>query len=959
MTMISDDGANQVLSQLTECGYLGDHDIRMQGDDDCGQDDSFETYQNWQNDTSRSSRVSEWQLIPTQANENASRHYFTPKGFIREIFRRLRQKERTGRESLSDLCRECQVDSGRIFSTTSVSRSEGGPLSSSLWNHLVEDAKASSITILGNIESGTIQGVELVSLKYWETSFEKVASIVDEQKSVSVSEIMNLYSLSRDVTLNHLLVYVGKSDRSKNINNGLRLMDDSKLLVSESYCRSLQIRVLEHFARLKEPTQINDVCQEQGWDRNQVLQWLKTRLEDQRHANGDKIDGNVTTQHELEDFKTSDVLLEGEIHIDAAMSGQTAMYLPISYRERQRQEILEFVNSNGYITLERALKNYRKGFPAAQISIIVQEAFPDIIVLNDGDTFISDSILQQVKVEVDDYLLSASTCELLDLQEYLPAELIQSPTTMLSVFKCIGFNSPSDGIVVVGNDRTIVVSYKVVQHLKAEHLSPHIQEYAKNRAKQLFQIEITSDNNDDEEEEDTERSKSGRKSRKSARSKRCNKSSKKKNKISKSDVSGDIVSLSIIVSSIIDACPIFQEDSLSLDESEQKNLKWEDDDDNGCNSNLAAQFCRKAFYSEILFEQCKSAVDTELRRLQSEKKSKAKRHLKDANSKRSVESAFQDAFIVLCHLIQAQSKAIVSFANTAEDCIDEQSLEKMKDEFLQGPCADLTSRITQHCLFQEESEEDLFTFAHPTQQKQDDSICNTGNANKEMPLHCTDVTITARRYPQSYLSCPPPREPLPILRESFSGNTGIVLSRMWILCGGECYRGGVRTIEDDEEGVISKSVHVRPGNMDAFLSYAEENCLTLCGLPYKKLDKKNEKKILFSRKQQLIALLDKTEEATDVLEYTIMILFQQIKNILVCGSMLRGPILGILLKERKIPPSVALAMRLLNEMILQDNDQTVDQKLVLLVKECGIVRDISKYDTTPLEAFLVDYQSGI
>ena len=144
--------------------------------------------------------------------------------------------------------------------------------------------------------------------------------------------------------------------------------------------------------------------------------------------------------------------------------------------------------------------------------------------------------------------------------------------------------------------------------------------------------------------------------------------------------------------------------------------------------------------------------------------------------------------------------------------------------------------------------------------------------------------------------------------------------------------------------------------MDGFLSYAEENCLTLCGLPYKKLDKKVEKSLLFSRKQQLNGLLASTDATTDptkVLEYTIMILFQQVRSLIVTGSLLRGPILEALSKERKIPSSVAAALKLLNEMIENDSG-SIDQTLVSLVKECGLVRDINKHDTTALESFLAD-----
>ena len=121
----------------------------------------------------------------------------------------------------------------------------------------------------------------------------------------------------------------------------------------------------------------------------------------------------------------------------------------------------------------------------------------------------------------------------------------------------------------------------------------------------------------------------------------------------------------------------------------------------------------------------------------------------------------------------------------------------------------------------------------------------------------------------------------------------------------------------------------------------------------KKLDKKAEKSLLFSRKQQIQGLLASNEVAADpisVLEYTVMILFQQVRSLVVSGSMLRGPIIEALSRERKIPSSVATALRILNEMITDNG--VVDEELVFLVKECGLVRDISKHDTTPIELFL-------
>ena len=82
-----------------------------------------------------------------------------------------------------------------------------------------------------------------------------------------------------------------------------------------------------------------------------------------------------------------------------------------------------------------------------------------------------------------------------------------------------------------------------------------------------------------------------------------------------------------------------------------------------------------------------------------------------------------------------------------------------------------------------------------------------------------------------------------------------------------------------------------------------------------------------------------------------MILFQHVKNLVVCGTLLRGPILEALMGERKIPSSVADALKGLNEAISSGQS---DNELTTLVKECGLARDIGKCDKTALESYLAE-----
>lgn len=78
-----------------------------------------------------------------------------------------------------------------------------------------------------------------------------------------------------------------------------------------------------------------------------------------------------------------------------------------------------------------------------------------------------------------------------------------------------------------------------------------------------------------------------------------------------------------------------------------------------------------------------------------------------------------------------------------------------------------------------------------------------------------------------------------------------------------------------------------------------------------------------------------------------MLLFQQVKSLVVSGPLLTGPILALLQKERKISENVS---KLLQELA---NAVTGESKpagaLVTAVRACGLSRDISKHTVTTFE----------
>lgn len=82
--------------------------------------------------------------------------------------------------------------------------------------------------------------------------------------------------------------------------------------------------------------------------------------------------------------------------------------------------------------------------------------------------------------------------------------------------------------------------------------------------------------------------------------------------------------------------------------------------------------------------------------------------------------------------------------------------------------------------------------------------------------------------------------------------------------------------------------------------------------------------------------------AQTILELTIILLFQQVRNVAVTGTFLRGPILKMLCRERKISEQVERLLLTMNNKI--ENGDSIDSGLIRAVRECGLSRDIGKHE---------------
>jgi hypothetical protein len=725
-----------------------------------------------------------------------------------------------------------------------------------------------------------VLGTNVLSEKFWLELRESTARQVKEYGSLDILKLANQCLIPMEVFLAQV---VSKMDQA-------HWIDGSNILASDNYIGQVRSSVIDCFKSLTEPALISKVCEEHSWDVVLALDWL---IQECKNAN-----------------------LPGEVHVDAAgKNTSTAMYLPEVYTSSQQKEVMKFLSDNGFISQDRAT---RHGLSISKVANLAKGTHDDILIMSDL-VMVGHIVLQKIQSAIQVCMASG----VVDILDHLSTELIRSD--ILRELLCQAEFSLEQGILILSDGRAILIAKTFVEDVTSRVLSPLVQTFAKARAAEILVSTTpgasasTEIHNDHEEPSATGRSGKGKSKSRKGKVKRTN-----HNHV---EVVG-VVPLLKVAQTVLDQFPntpmteIDKQDLAALVDG----VSWDDEEDCGV---LLVEFCKTALYTDRFRSQCENATEAELDCLKSAKQSKATLSRKDEASKvRSVATAFEEGFVALCYLVQANAKFLALAENS--NSFDEASLQVLRSEMLQCSCADFTSRINQYCLFQNE-EEAVFTFMKAEEQE-----VEANDAVSALPPFCNTVDVAARRYRRSYLSCPPPREPLPVLRESLPGNLGVTLARQWVLCGGESYRGGVRKSEEDG------SMFVRPGSIDGFLSHVQENCLSLCGLPFKNLDKKSEKQFLFKRRQTLAGLLQAATEATAILELTIMILFQQVRNMVVSGDLLRGAIFKMLRDERKISDEVAAVLEGLNSAIA--GGASIKEDLVNAVKECGLCRDIAKHE---------------
>ncbi|CAB9514994.1 expressed unknown protein [Seminavis robusta] len=754
-----------------------------------------------------------------------------------------------------------------------------------------------------------------------------------------VSDLSNReFHLPMEITLQALKTRLPSGFQLLELGSGIALAEDG-------FMERYKQKVLDYFGTLQEPVVISDVCHQRSWDVDLVATWV------QEACHG---------------------TLAGDFHggSNATSLSIGSMYTPHAHVQALREAIDELFGAQGYMTASRGAA---LGLSKAKMGDYIKESFPSAVLVSDNLVVSSDAILAPLEAVFQEAI---AVLGFVDLQSHLPVDILdqEEDTRKIAEELVISSISKQDetkknsktkkkkasasvGVVVLSSSGGLFVSTGMIQHIQKNIVPDLIGKHAKSRAEEIDASGEASTATTDSSKSSSKK-KGGRKGKKGSKA-----SQDETNNNSNAETSKDVVPLAEIVKSVglnqpelLDVDPLMKEAMESNGQLPQ--LSWEKTDesaemsgdtaiDRSLNESILCELCRSCLYTDDLISSCQRAIQVELKRLESARMSKASVSRKDAAAKvRNVESAFEEWFVNGCYMLQEQAK-FLEYVESWE-CPNEDDattrkkllLDKLRDEHLDGCCADFTSRLTQYCLFKNEIDPSMFQF-HST-----NITTNTDkDDNKEdggLPLYCTPVDLANRQYPSTFLQLADSgnkgkvKEPLPKLREELPGSMGVSLARQWVACGGSCYQGGSKV---DDAG----SEFTRPGDLEKFTEYVQENCLSLCGFPFKKLDKKSEKQLLFARRQHLMRLLEETDDASGVLDLTMMLLFQQVKSVVSLGvSRHRSDLLALLISERKINDQVAeLLQKLLTAL---DGSTTADSALIGAVKGCGLCRDISKHE---------------
>ena len=111
----------------------------------------------------------------------------------------------------------------------------------------------------------------------------------------------------------------------------------------------------------------------------------------------------------------------------------------------------------------------------------------------------------------------------------------------------------------------------------------------------------------------------------------------------------------------------------------------------------------------------------------------------------------------------------------------------------------------------------------------------------------------------------------------------------------------------------------------------------MVGKEFIKVEKKSEKRLLFQRRQQLNTILENSSDPIEILDITIMLLFQHIQGIVIAGGELKEAVLAQLLKAKNIPATVKDDLEQMSGLLSKTED--VPACLIENVRKHGLTRN--------------------
>ena len=319
------------------------------------------------------------------------------------------------------------------------------------------------------------------------------------------------------------------------------------------------------------------------------------------------------------------------------------------------------------------------------------------------------------------------------------------------------------------------------------------------------------------------------------------------------------------------------------------------------------EFCRRAFDLPSLQTMFLSAIQAET--LSIRHKVNANSMIEGAAKAKNIEEAFESSFRDMCYLLQFFAKGLQTLDSRIKTA-SKSEIANAENELLMSCGSCLARRITEYCLFKHAISE--------TAKNASIFDCNEVGLPHREHAFSVAVDFGTLAFPCISLNCEVDEngkngKPLAYLKTLFPPSIGKNLVKMWTFF----------SLDDRDQH-----------NLITFIDHLKSTCLSLVGIPFALLDKKNEKRVLTSRKQCIAHLLQCTWEQEEVLLSAIVFTFLLSKNASIVGRQTLHFVLDTVLStDKKVHQHI-------NDILLKLKEENAEECLIAAVKKFGKAKSI-------------------